>query len=42
MESVKGHVQWRALLGLPPFPDNINREDYIKDAVRTFLRGYQI
>ena len=41
MESIKGHVQWRALLGLTPFPDNINREDYIKDAVRTFLRGYQ-
>ncbi len=41
MEMIKGHVQWRALLGLPAFPDHLNREDYIKDAVGVFLRGYQ-
>lgn len=41
MEMIKGHVQWRALLGLTPFPEHLNRDDYIKDAVRTFLRGYQ-
>ncbi len=42
MEMVKGHVQWRSLLGLTPFPEHINRDDYIKDAVRVFLRGYHI
>ncbi|PTQ89045.1 TetR/AcrR family transcriptional regulator [Agitococcus lubricus] len=41
MEMIKGHVQWRALLGLSPFPEHIDRDDYVKDAVRTFLRGYQ-
>jgi AcrR family transcriptional regulator len=41
MEMIKGHVQWRALLGLPAFPDHLNREDYIKEAIRVFLRGYQ-
>lgn len=40
MEMIKGHVQWRSLLGLPPFPDHINRDDYIKESVRIFLRGY--
>lgn len=41
MESIKGHVQWRALLGLSTFPEHINREDYIQAAVQTFLRSYQ-
>lgn len=42
MEMIKGHVQWRSLLGLPPFPEHINREEYIKETVRIFLRGYQV
>ena len=42
MEMIKGHVQWRALLGLPAFPEHLNRENYIKEAIRVFLRGYQV
>lgn len=38
LESVKGHPQWRALLGLPPFPPDFSREDYIHEAVRAFLQ----
>ena len=40
METLKGHIQWRALLGLPALPDNIDRDAYIANAVRAFLRGY--
>jgi hypothetical protein len=42
MEMIKGHVQWRSLLGLPPFPEHINQKEYIKETVRIFLRGYQV
>lgn len=41
MEMVKGHPQWRALLGLPPFPPHLDREAYIREAVRTFLQAYR-
>lgn len=41
METIKGHVQWRSLLGLSPFPDSISQQDYIQFAVSNFLRAYQ-
>ncbi|MDO8331740.1 MAG: TetR/AcrR family transcriptional regulator [Fluviicoccus sp.] len=41
LEMVKGHPQWRALLGLPPFPPHLDRADYIREAVRTFLQAYR-
>lgn len=41
MEMLKGHVQWRSLLGLSPFPPGIRREDFIDNAVHCFLRSHQ-
>ncbi len=41
LEMIKGHPQWRALLGLPPFPANLCRADYIREAVRIFLQAYR-
>lgn len=38
LESVKGHAQSRALLGLPPFPEFVDRHDYVREAVRAFLQ----
>lgn len=42
METIKGHGQWRALLGLSAFPDNIHTDDYLQIAVDNFLRAYQV
>ena len=42
METIKGHGQWRALLGLSAFPDNIDTDDYLHIAVHNFLRAYQV
>lgn len=42
METIKGHGQWRALLGLSAFPEQINPDDYLQIAVANFLRAYQV
>ena len=39
MEMIKAHAQWRSLLGLAPFAEGIDPDEYIKAAVQTFLRG---
>lgn len=39
MEMIKGHAQWRALLGLSLFPEGIAPDLFVREAVRTFLGG---
>lgn len=39
MEMIKAHSQWRALFGMAPFDEKINADEFVRDAVRTFLYG---
>jgi AcrR family transcriptional regulator len=41
LEMIKGHPQWRALLGLPPFPAHLDRDTYVRVAVHNFLQAYR-
>jgi len=40
MEMVKAHAQYRALLGLPPFPPDLDAARVVSAAVKTFLTGH--
>lgn len=40
MEMVKAHAQWRALLGLPPFPPDLDANRVVDAAVATFLKAH--
>lgn len=39
MEMIKSHSQWRALLGMPLFDKDFDADEFVRDAVRTFLYG---
>lgn len=40
LEMVKAHAQWRALMGLPPFPPELSADEVVRSAVTHFLKAH--